>query len=149
LFWFIAASGLREMITATALLLVIGIALLMTFVDLSLALGTYLAGVGVVLATNGYQHELESNIEPFKGLLIGLFFITVGAGADFAVLADQWLQVIGLTFATMGIKALVFLMLAVVFRLQGIDRWLLLILKAMHCWRLLWREYSQIIRFCE
>ncbi|MFK7994037.1 MAG: cation:proton antiporter [Granulosicoccus sp.] len=123
LFRFIAASGLREMFTATALVLVIGIALLMTAVGLSPALGTFLAGV--VLATSEYRHELESDIEPFKGLLLGLFFITVGAGVNFAVLADQWLLVIGLTFAVMGIKALVLLLLAVVFKLKGADRWLL------------------------
>lgn len=123
LFRFIAASGLREMFTATALLLVIGIALLMTSVGLSPALGTFLAGV--VLATSEYRHELESDIEPFKGLLLGLFFITVGAGVDFTVLADQWLLVIVLTLAVMGIKALVLLLLAIVFRLKGVDRWLL------------------------
>ncbi|MFK7857585.1 MAG: cation:proton antiporter [Granulosicoccus sp.] len=123
IFRFIAASGLREMFTATALLLVIGIALLMTAVGLSPALGTFLAGV--VLATSEYRHELESDIEPFKGLLLGLFFITVGAGVDFATLAEQWLQVIGLTLAVMGAKALVLFLLAMVFRLKGADRWLL------------------------
>ncbi|MGB5764646.1 MAG: monovalent cation:proton antiporter-2 (CPA2) family protein, partial [Sedimenticolaceae bacterium] len=78
MFRFIAASRLREIFTASALLLVIGIALLMTLVDLSPALGTFLAGV--VLANSEFRHELESDIEPFKGLLLGLFFITVGAG---------------------------------------------------------------------
>jgi Kef-type K+ transport system membrane component KefB len=68
---------LREIFTAAALLLVVGIALLMTKVGLSPALGTFLAGV--VLADSEYRHELESDIEPFKGLLLGLFFISVGA----------------------------------------------------------------------
>uniref|UniRef100_UPI0025EB2ACB cation:proton antiporter domain-containing protein n=1 Tax=Thiohalocapsa sp. TaxID=2497641 RepID=UPI0025EB2ACB len=81
LFRFIASSHLRETFTAAALLLVVGIALLMTLVDLSPALGTFLAGV--VLADSEFRHELESDIEPFKGLLLGLFFITVGAGIDF------------------------------------------------------------------
>ena len=70
------------MFTAAALLLVVGIALLMQQVGLSPALGTFLAGV--VLADSEYRHELESDIEPFKGLLLGLFFISVGAQIDFA-----------------------------------------------------------------
>ena len=77
---------MREVFTAATLLLVIGIALLMTIVGLSPALGTFLAGV--LLANSEYRHEIESDIEPFKGLLLGLFFITVGAGIDFAVLFD-------------------------------------------------------------
>ena len=78
LFRFLARAGLRELFTAAALLLVIGIALLMQAVGLSPALGTFLAGV--VLADSEYRHELETDIEPFKGLLLGLFFISVGAG---------------------------------------------------------------------
>ena len=85
LFAFVARSGLREAFTAASLTLVIGVAVLMTLVGLSPALGTFLAGV--VLANSEFRHELEANIEPFKGLLLGLFFITVGAGIDFAVLA--------------------------------------------------------------
>ena len=76
IFRFIAQTGLREIFTASALLLVIGIAVAMDRVGLSPALGTFLAGV--VLADNEYRHELEANIEPFKGLLLGLFFIAVG-----------------------------------------------------------------------
>lgn len=125
LFRVIADSGLREMFTATALLLVIGIALLMSSVGLSPALGTFLAGV--VLATSEYRHELESDIEPFKGLLLGLFFITVGAGIDFDVLASQWLIVLGLTLGVMGIKAAVLFVLALIFKLKGSDRWLLVL----------------------
>ncbi|MCF1437304.1 MAG: monovalent cation:proton antiporter-2 (CPA2) family protein, partial [Shewanella sp.] len=73
LFRYVAESGLREIFTATALMLVIGIAALMSLIDLSPALGTFLAGL--VLANSEFRHELESNIEPFKGLLLGLFFI--------------------------------------------------------------------------
>ena len=72
LFRFVAGAKLRELFTATALLMVIGIALLMTLVGLSPALGTFLAGV--VLANSEFRHELESDIDPFKGLLLGLFF---------------------------------------------------------------------------
>jgi len=81
----IAKTELRELFTAAALLLVIGIALLMSKVGLSPALGTFLAGV--VLATSEYRHELEGDIEPFKGLLLGLFFIAVGASIDFGLIS--------------------------------------------------------------
>ena len=84
LFRFIAVAGLRELFVATALMGVVGIALLMTLVGLSPALGTFLAGV--VLANSEYRHELESDIDPFRGLLLGLFFMTVGAGIKFALL---------------------------------------------------------------
>ncbi|MGB5732822.1 MAG: monovalent cation:proton antiporter-2 (CPA2) family protein [Thiohalocapsa sp.] len=122
LFRFIAASKLREIFTAAALLLVVGIALLMTLVDLSPALGTFLAGV--VLADSEFRHELESDIEPFKGLLLGLFFITVGAGIDFGVLMADLLLVLGLTLGIMAIKAAVLLGLARLFRLPTGDGWL-------------------------
>ncbi len=80
-FRFLARTKLREAFVAAGLLLVIGIALLMEQGGLSPALGTFLAGV--VLANSEYRHELESDIEPFKGLLLGLFFIAVGASIDF------------------------------------------------------------------
>ncbi len=122
LFRFIAAARLREIFTATALLLVIGIALLMSLVDLSPALGTFLAGV--VLADSEFRHELETDIEPFKGLLLGLFFITVGAGMDFGVLAAQPWTIVGLTLAVVTTKALVLFALGGLFRLGSGDRWL-------------------------
>ena len=122
LFRFIAASRLREIFTAAALLLVIGIALLMTLVGLSPALGTFLAGV--VLANSEFRHELESDIEPFKGLLLGLFFITVGAGIDFGLLFGSFLAILGLTLGVIAVKALVLYGLALLFKLSGSDRWL-------------------------
>jgi monovalent cation:proton antiporter-2 (CPA2) family protein len=122
LFRFIASSRLREIFTAAALLLVIGIALLMTLVGLSPALGAFLAGV--VLANSEFRHELESDIEPFKGLLLGLFFITVGAGIDFSVLFGDFLYVIGLTLGVMVLKGAVLYGLARLFRLASADRWL-------------------------
>lgn len=87
IFRYIARTQLREMFTATALLLVVGTALLMQSVGLSAALGTFLAGV--VLAESEFRHELESDIEPFKGLLLGIFFIAVGASIDFGLVASQ------------------------------------------------------------
>jgi monovalent cation:proton antiporter-2 (CPA2) family protein len=122
IFRYIASSRLREIFTASALLLVIGIALLMTLVDLSPALGTFLAGV--VLANSEFRHELESDIEPFKGLLLGLFFITVGAGIDFEILFGDFSTIIGLTVGVMLLKAVVLFFIARVFRLERGADWL-------------------------
>jgi len=122
LFRFVASSGLREIFTATALMLVVGIAALMSLVGLSPALGTFLAGV--VLANSEFRHELESNIDPFKGLLLGLFFITVGAGINFSILFDDYALIIGLTIGVMLLKALVLFALAFIFRIKNSDRWL-------------------------
>ena len=123
LFRFIAQSGLREMFVACALLIVIGIAALMSLIGLSPALGTFLAGV--VLANSEFKHELESNIEPFKGILLGLFFITVGAGIDFAVLTENASLIILATAAVIGAKALILAGLARLFSVRGANRWLL------------------------
>lgn len=122
LFRFIAHSKLREIFTAAALLLVVGIALLMTLVELSPALGTFLAGV--VLANSEYRHELESDVEPFKGLLLGLFFITVGAGVDFDVLTGAPGTILGLTFGLIALKAAVLFGLYKMFKLAAVDGWL-------------------------
>ena len=122
LFRFVATSGLREVFTATALMLVIGIAALMSLVGLSPALGTFLAGV--VLANSEFRHELESNIEPFKGLLLGLFFITVGAGINFEVLSNNWLLVSAIVTAVIAIKAIIVFGLAKLFGIHFSDRWL-------------------------
>ncbi|MCC4223115.1 monovalent cation:proton antiporter-2 (CPA2) family protein [Vibrio campbellii] len=122
LFRYVASSGLREIFTATALMLVIGIAALMSLVGLSPALGTFLAGV--MLANSEFRHELESNIEPFKGLLLGLFFITVGAGIDFSVLFSDFGLIIGLTLGVMALKAVILFVIALTFRIKGSNRWL-------------------------
>jgi len=122
IFRFIAMAQLREIFVAAALLWVIAIALLMTLVGLSPALGTFLAGV--VLANSEYRHELESNLDPFKGLLLGLFFITVGASIDFATLFGALFTVLGLTGGIILLKALVLLALSVLFGIKGADRWL-------------------------
>ncbi|MDA0150246.1 monovalent cation:proton antiporter-2 (CPA2) family protein [Vibrio sp. LaRot3] len=122
LFRFVASSGLREIFTATALMLVVGIAALMSLVGLSPALGTFLAGV--VLANSEFRHELESNIDPFKGLLLGLFFITVGAGINFGILFGDFFLIIGLTLGVMILKGIVLYLLALIFRIKGSNRWL-------------------------
>jgi CPA2 family monovalent cation:H+ antiporter-2 len=122
IFRFIAVAQLRELFVATALLIVISIALLMSLVGLSPALGTFLAGV--ILANSEYRHELESDIDPFKGLLLGLFFMTVGAGINFSLLSDNLSLIVGLTLGLMTLKIAVLYVLAVTFKLGGSDRWL-------------------------
>lgn len=122
IFRFVSMAGLRELFTATALMMVVGIALLMSLVGLSPALGTFLAGV--VLANSEYRHELESNIDPFRGLLLGLFFMTVGAGINFGLLSDNAAMIIGLTLGLIALKIMILLVLAHIFCLRGADRWL-------------------------
>lgn len=107
---FIARTGMREMFTAFALLLVVGIAAMMEAVGMSMALGTFLAGV--LLADSEYRHALEADIEPFKGLLLGLFFMAVGMSIDFGVMAQQPWQVLGMVAAVVGAKVLVLRLLA-------------------------------------
>lgn len=119
-FRYIAVARLRELFTAVALLMVVGISLMMTLVGLSPALGTFLAGV--VLANSEYRHELESDIAPFKGLLLGLFFIMVGAGINFQLLFDNAGTVIALTLALMALKAVILFLLSFSFKVGGSDR---------------------------
>lgn len=118
----IAATRIREIFVATALALVIGISLLMSLVGLSPALGTFLAGV--VLADSEYRHELESDIEPFKGLLLGIFFISIGASLNFALIREQIGLIGGLVVGLILIKGLVLYMVARVFRMPGNERWM-------------------------
>ncbi|GLP95474.1 monovalent cation:proton antiporter-2 (CPA2) family protein [Paraferrimonas sedimenticola] len=122
LFAFVSSAGLREIFTAAALMLVIGIAALMGLIGLSAALGTFLAGV--VLANSEFRHELEASIEPFKGLLLGLFFITVGAGIDFGIFAEYWWQVLLGTLGLMLLKGVILGVIGFVFRFKGADAWL-------------------------
>jgi CPA2 family monovalent cation:H+ antiporter-2 len=102
---FIARIHLRELFTAAALLIVIGTAYIMMLVGLSPALGTFLAGV--VLANSEFRHELESDIEPFKGILLGLFFISVGASINFSLIVRNPLTIIALVCGVIVIKAFV------------------------------------------
>ncbi len=115
-FRLIAETGLHEVFVALALLLVIGIALAMDAIGLSPALGTFAAGV--VLADNEYRHELETTIDPFKGLLLGLFFISVGASINFKLLVSEPLTIIKFVFILIFIKFIVLLFLGRMFRLK-------------------------------
>lgn len=103
-FRYIAAARLREIFTAFALLLVVGVAALMQLVGLSPALGAFLAGV--VLAESEFRRELETDIEPFRGLLLGLFFITVGAALDFGIVLEKPAILVGLVLGLVVIKTL-------------------------------------------
>ena len=120
-FRFIADSRLREIFTATALLLVIGIALLMNLVGVSPALGAFIAGV--VLADNEYRHELEANIDPFKSLLLGLFFISVGADIDFNLVVAKAGLVASIVLGLIILKGIVLWGLASLFKLQSGDKY--------------------------
>jgi monovalent cation:proton antiporter-2 (CPA2) family protein len=111
----IAKAGLREAFTAFALLIVVGAAMLMQMVGLSAALGAFLAGV--VLADSEFRREVETDIEPFRGLLLGLFFITVGAGLNLKLAASQPWLIGGLVFGLLGVKGLVMFGVARAFRL--------------------------------
>ena len=122
LFRAIAAARVREVFVAAALALIIGISLLMTAVGLSPALGAFIAGV--VLADSEYRHELESDIEPFKGLLLGIFFISIGASLNFALVLDKLWLIGGLVAGLMLVKAIVLLGIAKTFRMPGNERWL-------------------------
>ncbi len=119
LFRFVATSGIREIFVAFALLIVVGITLLMQFVGLSAALGTFLAGV--VLAESEYRHELEMDLDPFKGLLLAVFFIAVGAGIDFSLLMNDPAGLAGLVIGFILVKLAVLYVVALAFRMNGAD----------------------------
>jgi glutathione-regulated potassium-efflux system ancillary protein KefC/glutathione-regulated potassium-efflux system protein KefB len=112
----IAATRVAEAFTAAGLLIVLGTALLVSQVGLSLSLGAFLAGV--LLADSEYRHELEADIEPFKGLLLGLFFISVGMSANLSLVHDRPFTIIGLTLSFMAVKVA---MLWAIGRLSGLS----------------------------
>lgn len=116
----IAVTKVREIFVAAALAMVVGISLLMTAVGLSPALGTFLAGV--VLADSEYRHELESDIEPFKGLLLGIFFISIGASLNFTLIGENALLIAGLTAGLIGFKWLVLFITGTLFKQSKGDR---------------------------
>ncbi|WP_350594085.1 MULTISPECIES: monovalent cation:proton antiporter-2 (CPA2) family protein [unclassified Pseudoalteromonas] len=116
IFRYIAQTHIREIFTIFALFLVVAIALVMQSIGLSPALGTFLAGV--VLAESEFRHELEADIEPFKGLLLGLFFITVGASINFELFFNQFSTVISLVVLLIVIKACILFALAFTFQIN-------------------------------
>ena len=114
---YISQYGTREIFLASTFLLIISIAYLMTIVGLSPALGTFV--VGLVLSNSKYRHVLASDLDPFKGLLLGLFFITVGAGINFGLLIKNPLSIMGLTIGLIIIKGIIIFILAKIFLLEN------------------------------
>jgi CPA2 family monovalent cation:H+ antiporter-2 len=112
----VAKTGLRELFTASSLLLVVSVAILMQSIGMSPALGTFLAGV--VLANSEYRHELESDLEPFKGLLLGLFFIGVGASINFDLIFSKPFLISALVAGVMAIKFVVLIITGKIFRIK-------------------------------
>lgn len=122
---FISKTKQRELFTGTALFLVVGVAYVMTLVGLTPALGTFLAGV--VLANSEYRHELESDLLPFKGLLLGLFFIGVGSSINFELLIEKPLIIASWVISFMVLKSIVLVFCGFVFKLKK-DQWVLFVL---------------------
>jgi len=116
LFGLIARAGARDVLTAAALLVVLGSALFIYSAGLSMALGAFLAGV--LLSESSFRHQLEADIEPFRGILLGLFFLSVGMSLDLAIVAREWPMVLGGVIAFMAVKAFG---IYVVARISGSD----------------------------
>ncbi|MBF8150615.1 cation:proton antiporter [Winogradskyella sp. F6397] len=119
----VVKSGVRELLIAAAFLIVFGISFLMEYVGLSPALGAFLGGV--VLSNSEFKHELESTLEPFKNLMLGLFFLAVGASINFIVIANSPLTIGGILIAVIAIKAFVLFITGLIFKLK-IDQNLIL-----------------------
>lgn len=113
-FALLARTRTREVMTAGALLVVLGSALLMEAAGLSMAMGAFIAGV--MLSSSTYRHQIESDIEPFRGLLMGLFFLAVGMSLDLAVVANEWPLLLGLLTAFTVVKGIVVYVVARLFR---------------------------------
>ncbi|MFL6615533.1 MAG: glutathione-regulated potassium-efflux system protein KefB [Pantoea agglomerans] len=120
IFRYIAASGVREVFTAASLLLVLGSALFMDALGLSMALGTFIAGI--LLAESEYRHELEVAIDPFKGLLLGLFFISVGMALNLGVLYTHIVTILLGVVTLVAVKTLVLYLLARIYGLRSSER---------------------------
>lgn len=115
IFRIIAKTHIRELFIAAALGMVIGISLLMTLVGLSPALGTFLAGVA--LADSEYRHELESDLDPFKGILLGIFFISIGASFDFKLIGSNIWIILGISFGLVAVKFVVLWLVSQIFKM--------------------------------
>ncbi|SFO43978.1 glutathione-regulated potassium-efflux system protein KefB [Pantoea allii] len=120
IFRYIAASGVREVFTAASLLLVLGSALFMDALGLSMALGTFIAGI--LLAESEYRHELEVAIDPFKGLLLGLFFISVGMALNLGVLYTHIVTILLGVVTLVAVKTLVLYLLGRIYGLRSSER---------------------------
>ena len=119
-FFFVASTRLHDVFTALSLLLVAGIAALMDMLGVSMALGAFLAGV--IMADSEYRHVIESDIEPFKGLLLGLFFISVGMSVDFGLLREHPLPIAALTLGLLLLKGVVLVIIAMLSGIRARQR---------------------------
>ena len=115
-FKYIARLQVRELFTSFALMLVIGVSLLMSYVGLSPALGAFMAGL--TLANSEFKHQLEGDIEPFKALLLGIFFIAVGSTINFRLILNEPLTILSLTLGIMMIKGIALMVAGYVFKLK-------------------------------
>ncbi|AXF85691.1 Glutathione-regulated potassium-efflux system protein KefC [Ephemeroptericola cinctiostellae] len=116
----VAQNGSRELFVGTALLLVIAVMELMTSVGVSAGLGAFLAGI--LLASSEYRHELEADLNPFRGLFLGLFFITIGSSMDIPLLLSAWPRILGLLLAYMTVKFILLYLIAGIVRIQARER---------------------------
>ncbi len=116
----VAQNGSRELFVGTALLLVIAVMELMTSVGVSAGLGAFLAGI--LLASSEYRHELEADLNPFRGLFLGLFFITIGSNMDIPLLLSAWPRILGLLLAYMTLKLILLYLVAGIVRIQTRER---------------------------
>lgn len=114
IFGVLAASGAREVMTAAALLVVLGAAVFMDWAGLSMGMGAFLAGV--LLSESTFRHQLEADVEPFRGILLGLFFLGVGMSLDLLLVWNQWQLIVGGVFAFMLVKSLGIYAVARLFR---------------------------------
>lgn len=114
LFGFLAWTGAREVMTAAALMVVLGAALFMQWGGLSMAMGAFLAGV--LLSESTFRHQLEADVEPFRGILLGLFFLGVGMSLNLTVVVDNWMMVVGGVLSFMLVKALGIYIIARLFK---------------------------------
>ena len=121
-FRYIAKTKSIEIFTALALLLIIGITIVMNKIGLSAALGTFIAGV--ILSDSEYRHEIESQISPFKGLLMGIFFIAIGASINFTLFISNWTYILAWVGMILSSKLVVLMALARIYKLKGADFWL-------------------------
>lgn len=114
IFGFLARFGGREVMTAAALLVVVGAAWLMDMGGLSMAMGAFLAGV--LLSESSFRHQLEADVEPFRSILLGLFFLSVGMALNLDVVAQDWVRIVGGVIAFMAVKAVAIYTIARLFR---------------------------------
>ncbi len=121
-FRYVAKTKLVELFTALVLLLIIAVSLTMESLGLSAALGTFIAGV--ILSESEYRHEIESQISPFKGLLMGVFFISIGASINFVLFAQNWIYILVAVLLLICIKIIILALLAKVYRLKTTNFWL-------------------------